>query len=823
MGRPFCRSGLCACAALAVWMLATPVDADAADASDVLDAIEADLRTFEIDANNLQQRLTVRGKPDLDKASDRHLVAAQVAYGVGNWADATVLLYDIVEKRQGTRAYPDAVFYLADSLFHRRDHVSARKYFRIIISELGEASPHYQKSLERLLELSLVNGDPDIDEYLRRIDVIPEANLLESVPYVRGKYEYFRGEFDAALRALGNVRKGSSLEFQAQYMTGAVYLQKGDLASAANVFHGLLALPLGQKVELQTKQKRIQELTHLALGRIHYKYAQDASDPRKQEEEAAEAISHYLMVPRRSDLFDDALHEIAFVYVQGKKLDKALRALELVEMASGTSCDALQRGREQPAGAPKTYMMPDVCILKGNLQMRKAQVLSGAGNPDSPIVYASAMGIFASTRDAYMKPRDELRAILERRDDPKKFFAQVIRPPDGDEPAATDVVLPDLAVRWVREQLSVTRVIDLTTELAGLRRSFAEARVDLERLEHTVTSPSRAGLDRDLMQQRTRIRELLDELSRRRHLLVDQESKLAVRLGGEASVARAGERRRKATGHLSGLPGSGDRFSDRVKKARARYEALEIQVQEIDVFIGGLEAEVRGVEKYHADSRDQQKMPREVYEQTRADLRQLIRDLRSELQKVQRDLRVATDAAGIDDELARETELARRELDAAVAEEHALLREALSRGDRAADARVNRVDRAFKQMDLIERSLIAANSGIDTIIDTELADERAAILQEKDRLDELWKELETLEVDNVGLGSEIIYASFEDVAKSFYEVTVRADVGVIDIGWAQKEETEGFYNQVNLESRREKIMLENEFPEMTEAGREGQP
>ena len=88
------------------------------------------------------------------------------------------------------------------------------------------------------------------------------------------------------------------------------------------VYYDLLKVPVKNK-----KQARVVELTHMALGRLHY-----------HRDQPSEAIEQYLQVSRKSDLFDDALYEVAFVYVKSRQFDKALRALELLEMATGGSC-----------------------------------------------------------------------------------------------------------------------------------------------------------------------------------------------------------------------------------------------------------------------------------------------------------------------------------------------------------------------------------------------------------------------------------------------------------------------------------------------------
>jgi hypothetical protein len=54
----------------------------------------------------------------------------------------------------------------------------------------------------------------------------------------------------------------------------------------------------------------------MALGRIHY-----------ERDQPGEAVDQYLKVSRRSELFDEALFEVAWVYVKAKQFDKARERL----------------------------------------------------------------------------------------------------------------------------------------------------------------------------------------------------------------------------------------------------------------------------------------------------------------------------------------------------------------------------------------------------------------------------------------------------------------------------------------------------------------
>jgi len=228
-------------------------------ADEALDDIGRRLASLETQANGVDASIRQpAGPPQADPdLIERRIVQAQVAYGVGRYADAALLLYDIVEKYPQVRSYPDAIFFLADSLFQKGDNLSAKRYFQKIAAGSPQA-PHYEQALERLLEISLRLQDPTgVKDILAKLDQLPAASQTDSVPYVRGKYAYYTQSYDEALRYFDLLGEKSKYYFQARYFAAVTDIAKGDQASAAKILHAL--------VKVQTKNKDDEK----EIGRAH--------------------------------------------------------------------------------------------------------------------------------------------------------------------------------------------------------------------------------------------------------------------------------------------------------------------------------------------------------------------------------------------------------------------------------------------------------------------------------------------------------------------------------------------------------------------------
>jgi tetratricopeptide (TPR) repeat protein len=754
----------------------------AAARADDLDDVAHRLTRLETQAATLEQSVQApngppQGDPDL---IERHLVQAQVAYGTGRYGDAALLLYDIVERFPGSRSYGEARFYLADSLFMKGDNVTARDYFVKIIAG-GAAAPHYQEALERLLELTVRLQDPSsVRDLLARLDQLPPGTQLESVPYARGKFAYVQKNYDEAIRWFDAIKPTSRYYFQGRYYAGVTYVARGDLGAAAKVLHALT------KVQPKNDDdNKVVELTQLALGRIHY-----------ERDQPADAIDHYLTISRHSPYFDGALYEVAWVYVKAKEFDKALRALELLALAN-----------------PKSAMLPDVRILEGNLRIRKAQTTAVArGN--SAEEYSKANQVFDDTRAAYEAPRKDLERIIAEHDDPHPFFAQVLG--RAGPPLETKVELPEVVVTWMKEVSEVQRAVGVTKDLDEVRQDLDDTATMIARLERAVDAPSRVALFPVYAEKRGVAQELADQALRAEETLTARQHELVGKVAGgdeQARLAQLDGRRVELTRKLAALPGSGDSAYERVRKARAAYLELDKKAQQVEVTLNTLDAQLVALDIYYKGTAAQGKrlVPEPAYQKQMAELRQLAGDARKELDAIRSDILAASDEAGVNDSLAAEELAVRKELTDSIADERELMGRMTARlgGDDRAQA--DRIATLEDQAQRVTAAAARTQEKIDRIVDGQLGDVKATIVEEKGKVAEYRQTLAAYDGESGDVGAEVVAGSFDVVSKKFYEIGVRADVGLLDVSWSQKEMAQQSSERLQLDYAHEKTQIENEI------------
>lgn len=741
------------------------------------------------------QRPDLSGRTSLDQAS-RRLIDAQVAFGTGNYDDAAVLLYEYVEKYPDSPSHDTALYYLAEALFQKRDHVASRTYFIRLVRDLGPSSKFYQQGLERLVELSLALRDQGgVDEWLSALDRVPPGQRRPSVPYVRGKYAYAAAQYDEALGHFASVPPGSAYHLQSRYFMGVCHVARGALDEAIAVYAALVAHKPGPgSAPRSDDDKRVIELAHMALGRLYY-----------ERDQPAEAIDQYLEIDRKSKLFDEALYEVAWVYVKNRQFDKALRALELLALSD--------------TGSSKT---PAVKILEGNLRIRKAQAITLTDQGNSAEEYAKAQDIFEWTHDSFQKPHDELARIVAEHADPQAFMAQITgRMSDAFEVHAT---LPEVAAGWIREEPEVERITGIEADLGAIAADIAEAKHTIERLDQALSSPSRVNIFPPLALKRTRATEIFEEVLAIRRALAGRERAV---LRGHASndetarLEALAARREGIARQLAALPGADVSHSKRVEQARQDYVALDQRAAEVATEIEATQATLVAIDKYVKDqAADGAEMPNaaSMY-QAMNDLRAELEAMRAELEEVRRAALLARDEAGTGDPVTLRARALRAELRQVLDQEQALAARIIGRmrgNDRHTGARLATLVRTAGA---ITSKVGDIEGAIDEVVEFALADVRSALVEEKARLAAYERELFIYEHESRELGGTILATTLVKVKDKLADVLIRSDIGVIDVAWSQKEDIDETVQKLELDKLRELRTLQDEFRDIVEEER----
>ncbi|HET9625727.1 MAG TPA: tetratricopeptide repeat protein, partial [Kofleriaceae bacterium] len=742
----------------------------------------ARLAALEAEARNLSTNLPVPNVLRGGAAGPRKLTDAQVAYSLGDYDTAALGLFDLAN-RPGPEQ-ETAMFYLAESLFQKGDRGAARGYYEQVIARNNPASRYYQPSLERLLEIAIVQHDAaNVDQAVAALDRVSPGLRLASVPYVRGKLAYAQGKYDEAIAYFQQVAKGSDQELAAAYYLATTYVAKKDLARATDLFTDLI-----NRRPKTANDRRIIELSQLALGRLYY-----------ERDLPSKSIDSYLLVDRHSDLFPDALYEVAWVYVKGKQYDKALRALELLN-----------------ASDPQSQKTPTVRILEGNLRIRKAQLLRAAEvggtldnrDADDPAIeYDKAVQEFTETHDLYMPSYLALSQMVDSKADPAQFLGQIAGRNDHVFQAAAPV--PEAAVQYLRDEPAVQRVVEVEGDLGEVHANIVETEAMIARLEGVLVAKDKGAAYPALANRRSRIGALEDEVIKLRSQLADQAEKLT----GDAPGA-AGRRQQVAA--YAAAPSAERLVSDRRIKDLAGYDTAEQATLEVEAAIGQAQAMAVALHKYALDAVDMPSDQRATIGSTIADAGREAEAIENELAEVHREIQRGRDVAGLGDDAVVQARTTRQQLKMAEDAEARALAGMLGRSkDRDQSARIaalaDRAGRLAEQLAQTERQ-------IDQAVDQGLAEARDALAEARTMLAAYKTELAASEADVHEVGGSVLGASFASVKDKFYDIVIRSDVGNVDVAWSQKSDDDDELKRLNLSRQRELKQLKDEFKDILDGG-----
>lgn len=768
------------------------------------DVDEMAQRMVELEAQVRELDITLKSEGPNAEAVERRIIDGQVLYELKNYEAASIILLDVVERYPNDRSWPEALFYLADSLYLKRDFLSARRYLEQCAS-LGPASKHYQDSLERLIELSLyTKDDAKVDDYLAKLGSLGRAST-PNVAYIEGKYQFFHQRYELSQARLTAIQPGQPYWFQAQYFLGAIAVAQGRPLDAIQIFDALVkaepkpdAKPdarLDAKAKAKAKPDanaevrvegskdlpadvaaRIVELAHLALGRLYYDQGQIQA-----------ADLEYSRIAQGSDLYSDALYESGWVAIKDKQFAKAYRALDLLLTIT-----------------PDMPQSPEIHLLMSNLQVRQGQ-------------YDDATRSFTVTRDEFEGVKKDLDESLRKQGASEAFFRAQIARSMGKFDLASFV--PESVGKWIGKQPDMDQVGGLIGDEADLKKSLEESAELIAKLEKAIDGPTRVNIFPELAAARTRAQLTGNRLIDLENKLIQREHDLVVRdpTGDQASRAleEATRARVQIQRDLASAPRAKETVEERSRRARSEYDEMDKRAVELNVLLANLRAEIVAIEKYAHDTHQAEDVQtHESFARQLADVKQQEAELSAEYERIRRDIADSAREVGVDDSQSQAEAGLRKQLDGAQqAEREAMssMRARLSGPDRS---KADQIEAVLGRARAAQAMIDDFNGKIEGLIEQKLGEMRGTIADEKAHLVVYQRSLDGYRGETAEVGGSVTAASFRAIADRLYQIVVRADVGIIDVAWALKQSKTDENSRLVREKKRELKLLDDEFKEV---------
>ncbi|MEO0323138.1 MAG: tetratricopeptide repeat protein [Myxococcota bacterium] len=761
-------------ASLAVAQSLDRINAELSDMEGRLDAAEREPLTVETrrDANYLERRLT----------------DGELYFRLQDYLRASIIFTNIVENYPGTQSYPDALYYLGESLYQAGDLLGARTRFRSLLERAEEPGfgPYVQRTLGRLIEIAIRLRDFDgVEGYFQALSRLPSTEVEATNAYYRAKYLYNRavpseedlreaGEgapvptidttrLEEARRAFEAVPEGSPFYPQARYFIGVVHTLRAEFPQAIEAFRRVL------RAEASTREQRdVVDLTQLALGRLYY-----------ETEQVEQAIEAYQGVPRTSQHIDTALYEISWAYIRLGDSTRAERALEVLAVAT-----------------PDSSYIPDAQVLRGNLLLRNGR-------------FDDSERVFREVREEFGPIDAELREVRDQHEDIDAYFRGLVR--DNMEDFDIDDFLPATARRYVDLEGDFDRAVGVLSDLSTARRLVAETDDLVLRLSAALQASNRVSVFGDLRRSREATTALRNRLVRVRGQLIEYEQRNLPATGPELTAVRA--ERRRIEQSMGGMPTSDEDFAVRDDELLGRYSTMTRELQRLEVDVQGLEARIVATELYltqaeAAAAEAGESPPEQATQSVRSELanqRLAVDRYRERIAELTRLVEVARLQVGVGDNRYQTDERRRTEYAALVERER-----------RLSGASGSPAEPAFRRVASLDRRLDVLDARIEGAVEERVAQMTTVIDDERQRLTGYRQALADLEGETEVVVGAVTSQAFDDVRDRFYQLVLESDVGGIDVSWQRREEHRSRMDMLNRERARELQVLDDEFRDITD-------
>ena len=715
-------------------------------------------------ASTLERAATGTGRPALS-VEDR-FAEAELLYRLRDYARSAVLFTDIVENHTNSPAYPQSLFLLGDALYQAGDRYGARTRLREVMRHISEPTfrPFVQRALGRLIEIAIrLNDYAGVDEYFRQLGQIPPSEVEGQTAYIRGKYLFLRTnpDYDGARQAFESITTQAPIYPQARYFLGAILTAQQRYPEAIEAFQRVVQLQADG-----ADQQQVIDLAALAVGRLQV-----------ERENYDAAIEAYQQVGRSSAFFDRALFEQAWAYIKVGDAVRAERALEILSISS-----------------PDSPLVPEGRILWGNLLLRTGR-------------FERAREVFEGVRTQFGPVYQQLRQMNDRTADPERFFQELVR--SNLQVFDASSFIPQAALSWVRHEGTLDDSLQVVADLNTCRTYVREASELIDRLNAALDAPSRSHVFQDLGGARQQVWQLLNRATRAR-----EQVALAMDAQGVGGVDFQGlvSQRRALAAQVGRLPVSDRDLQRRDRQVETEFTNLSQALQRNQQRVEGLDAMVVAIERYLADpshvsaSLDRAQLQQELERQ-----REAVRQYRERVTGLRRMIvQGRTQIGPGDPRYVHDVEVRAQHRD--LVEREATMLRAQGRMPGGADALLARVD-------TLERAVADFDGRVNALVDQRSERIRVQVREEERRVAGYRARLESLENESAQVVGNLILRQFRDIQVQFYQIVMRADLGLVDVAWEQREEHNNRARMLAEEQNREINALNDEYREVTEGAR----
>ena len=744
--------------------------------SSKVNQVSGQIKSAEDNLRIVETQYSQRDEVTADQALAKRYSDGEIQYLLGDYGGASVLFYDLVSDKQFKvkPQYGSALYYLADSLYHQRNDIGARLYLKELLSM--KAADHYKEALIRFLEVAgRLNDFAGIDDYIQQ-SRDSQGKLLPEIAYVYGKALFKRADLSKNDRQARLEEiflplfqdPAGKFRLQSLYFLGVSQVQAGNYQLAYDRFQQILSAPSVNDQDAQFK-----ELANLSLGRLLYETGK-----------FDEALDRYQEIPRESPYFVDSLYESAWARVKKSEFDKAKNAIDILLLV-----------------APESTTAPDAQILLGHLQLKLGH-------------FEQATEAYNQVITVYKPVRDDIDGLLRANKDPVAYFDKLLAKSERSFDVAG--LLPPVALKWATTQREVSQAVSMLGDLESGRKGVDEAQDIAHRVAKALDERS-LEIFPALQEGYTRAEAVDSSLTRADQELTEVESQLVERVltpGELAQKRKFDDQKAYYERRFKGLPETPEEVETRKAHMQSRIDSTDKEAFKLGYELQSMSATLSAIEKWMEDTRNDRSNKPEDEQMFMSRLKEefeTLNQLQEMLETVRKNL--AEERSSAIASLAGESAI-REEYDNFLKKEHNLYASAESRLSDDQSKIVASIQRVREHGYDLKSRVNAAKVALRSQVKRRGQQIMEKIQEEQKLIASYQVEVETVSGNARNLVGKIAFDSFKQVHRQFYDLVLKADVGIVDVAFTRKQKTSGRIQALSVQKDTELRSLDDEFKEV---------
>ena len=701
----------------------------------------------------------------------KRLVRGQLQLAEGNFEGAAITFLDLVENYGDTPAGTQAIYFLGSALT-RMDmqrwaaelfsknlsdrRVDARRFHQLSVARLFDlailrrekgfarrpglsATPEVRARLESVgVDVSVepptgIIKQDDADRLMQWAESFPRSDRDPELRYSYGRYLFLTKRYDKAIAELESLSPidvpitkggpGAEWRMRAAYVAAAAAAGAGKFDDALERFGNVVKANPGNP-----RDRQIKELSWLAMGRIHHDTG-----------EADDALKAYRQIGRDSPFFPEAMYETAWTQLRDKHYEQAIQALDLLLIYD-----------------PDSPISAEIKQLRGKIKIQQRD-------------YAAAEVEFLTLRREFDRLGKRMARKLSTQSDTRVYFAAVVG--EDMENFSLSSLLPVKALPVARSLDSAVHAESVARDVGMLQRELAETRDLLARMEEAVQAREKARLFNDLGAHATSLDNVDNDLLEVREALV---ARLASKLKG-GSLDRLEAQRKELRRRVDEPLGT---RGPQYRKMIASLDRQAEQAHKLDLFIIEMRAQLVAAERYYEQTRKDQKIDRQGFLKQAAELRNEIADLEKASSELRDKISRARSAVRYQDPLLAAQQKANR----AYRKHLQGMWGALAKAAKDPDAAT-----VMKRVEAMQVRVDNTRGALERSAANRLQDAVTILVEERANLDRYLEELTATTADTKAVVAQVMEAAYGDVVGEIANLTMRSEVGLLDVAWAMKE------------------------------------